>query len=203
VTLCADFFYVQRIPFFHTISRDLGFRTVSFVPNREKPTILSELLSAVHTYTSRGFRVRDVHADNEFDCVRDDILPIALDVVPADSHVGEVERSIRTMKERLRSCVHGLPFHRLPRLLIKHLVDDVVRNVNSFPWPNGVSDTLSPASIVTGVPSPDFTKLKLEFGTYVQVFEANDPSNTPKARSVGVIALNPTGNAAGDYWFHH
>jgi hypothetical protein len=31
-------------------------------------------------------------------------------VVPTDSHVGEVECSIRTLKERIRSTVHGLPF---------------------------------------------------------------------------------------------
>jgi hypothetical protein len=60
---------------------------------------------------------------------------------------------------------------------------------------------MSPASLVTGVPPPDFNKLRLEFGSYVQVFEANNPTNTPKARSVGAIALTPTGNANGDYYF--
>jgi hypothetical protein len=56
--------------------------------------------------------------------------------------------------------------------------------LNQFPWPNGISDTMSPASIITGVPPPDFNQLKLEFGSYVQVFEAT-----------------PTGNANGDYYF--
>jgi Reverse transcriptase (RNA-dependent DNA polymerase) len=201
VTLCADFFYVQGLVFFHTISRHLGFRTVRPVPDRGKPVILKELRHAISLYQHRGFDVRDVHGDHEFECIRDEIRPIELNIVPADCHVGEVERSIRTIKERLRTCVHGLPFARLPKLLIRHMVDDVIRNLNQFPWKNGVSNTISPAGLVAGTALPDFTKLRLEFGSYVQVFEDNEPTNTPRARSLGAIAMNPTGNAQGDYYF--
>jgi hypothetical protein len=66
---------------------------------------------------------------------------------------------------------------------------------------NGISDSLSPASLVTGLANPDFWHMRLEFGAYAQVFEDNDPSNTIRARSLGAIALNPTGNAQGDYFF--
>jgi hypothetical protein len=154
----------------------------------------------IKTYTSRGFNVMNLHGDHEFECVRPDLLPIHVDIVSPDSHVGEVERSIRTIKERLRSCVHGLPFKRLPKLLVEHLVAHALHCLNHFPWPNGISDTMSPASIVTGVSPLDYNKLSLEFGSYVQVFEDNNPTNTPKARSLGAIALTPTGNATGDYF---
>ena len=195
------FFYVQRIPFFHTILRNIGYRTASLVPNRDRDTILDTLQPVLKTYTSRVFTVTSLHGDHEFDCVRHDLLPIVTDIVSPDSHVGEIERSIRTVKERLRSCVHGLPFRRLPRLLLQHMVQHAMNCLNQFPWPHGISDTMSPASIVTGVPPPDFNQLKLEFGSYVQVFEANNPTNTPKARSPGAITLTPTGNANGDYFF--
>lgn len=62
--------------------------------------------------------------------------------------------------------------------MVTQMVADVVRCLNQFPWKNGISDTLSPASIVTGVPSPDYNHMRIEFGTYVHVFEDNDPSNT-------------------------
>jgi hypothetical protein len=127
--------------------------------------------------------------------------PIEINVVPADSHVGEVERSIRTMKERLRSMAHGMPYKRLPQLMITHMVADTVRCLNQFPWTNGISSTLSPASIVTGLGNPDYNQMRLEFGAYVQLFEDNDPSNTLRSRSLGAIALTPTGNAQGDYFF--
>ena len=81
------------------------------------------------------------------------------------------------------------------------MLDDAVRCLNQFPWKIGISATMSPASLVLGHATPDFTKMRLEFGTYVQVFEDNDPTNTPRARSLGAIALNPTGNAQGDYYF--
>jgi hypothetical protein len=201
VTLCADFFFVQGIPFFHTISRAIGFRTAHPVPDRSKSTILRCLRAVISRYESRGLTVCDIHADNELECVRDQLLPIAMNIVPADSHVGEVERSIRTIKERLRSCAHGLPFKRLPRLMIHHMVADALRCLNQFPHKNGISDTLSPDSIVTGAGHPVFHNMQLEFGTYVQVFEDNDPTNTLRARSMGAIALSPTGNAQGDYNF--
>ena len=43
--------------------------------------------------------------------------------------------------------------------------------------------------------------MRLEFGAYVQVFEDKDPTNTPRSRSLGAIALTPTGNAQGDFNF--
>ena len=201
VTVCADFFFVQGLPFFHTISRDIGYRTAAPVADRSKTTILRHLRDIFTRYTTRGFTVRDVHGDNELECTRTSILPIGLNIVPADSHVGEIERSIRTVKERLRSCAHGLPFKRLPRLMVAHMVADTMRCLNQFPWPNGISDTLSPDAIVTGTTVPDYNRMRIEFGAYVQLFEDNTPSNTLKSRSIGAIALSPTGNAQGDYFF--
>ena len=66
------------------------------------------------------------------------------------------------------------------------MVAEAVRCLNQFPWKNGVSADLSPAALVTGHPIPDFNQMQLEF---------NNPTNTPKARSLGAIALGPTGNA--------
>jgi hypothetical protein len=120
---------------------------------------------------------------------------------PPDSHVGEVERSVRTIKDRLRTGVHGLPFKRLPKIMVRHMVTDATRCLNQFPRKNGISATMSPATIVTGVGTPDYHRMKLEFGAYVQVFEDSEPTNTPRARSMGAIALCPTGNSQGDYYF--
>jgi hypothetical protein len=201
VTICIDFFFVQKIIYLHTISRDIGFRTVSCVLDRNKPTIMREMRAVIKLYESRGFHVCDIQADSEFECIRHDVRPIELNIVPADSHVGEVERSIRTLKERLRACVHGLPFKRLPKVMITHMVTDAVRCLNQFPWKYGVSDTMSPLSIVTGAPLPDYSNMRIEFGAYAQVFEDHTPTNTPRARTLGAIALNPMGNAQGDYYF--
>jgi hypothetical protein len=86
----VDFFFVQGIPFFHTISRGIGFRSVRQVPDRGRAVILRETRAIIKLYQSRGFHVCDIHADNEFECIREEIRPIEMNVVPADSHVGEV-----------------------------------------------------------------------------------------------------------------
>jgi hypothetical protein len=54
---------------------------------------------------------------------------------------------------------------------------------------------------MTGSPKPDFHHLRIEFGSYAQVFEANNPTNTNKARTTGAIALHPTGNTQGGFYF--
>jgi len=129
------------------------------------------------------------------------VLPSQLDVPAADDHVGEVERSVRTMKECTRTTIHGLPFKRLPKLMVKELVLNSAKGLNQFPAQNGISDTLSPLTILTGRPNPNYNDLKLEFGSYVQVFEDNNPTNTTASQNTGAIALNPTGNTSGDYFF--
>jgi hypothetical protein len=201
VTLCMDFLYVQGMCFLHSISRTIAFRTLSHVTSRGKRTILDEFRRILRLYQPRGFRVRDVHADNEFECIRDDIRPIELDIVPADSHVGEVERSVRTLKERTRCTVHGLPYKRLPKLMVREILKKELACLNMFPQPGSIAGNVSPNTIVTGKGLPDYNQMTIEFGAYAQVFEDNDPTNTTKARTVGAIALTRTGNANGDYYF--
>ena len=201
LTLCMDFFFVQGIAFLHSISRKIGFRTLAQVPNRSKTTILKETKSITHLYHARGLTICDIHADNEFECIREQVLPIDMHIVPADSHVGEIERSIRTIKERIRATAHGLPFKRLPKLMVTEITKHTVQCLNRFPWKNGISREMSPSTLVTGKPMPDYNNMRIEFGAYAQVFEDNTPTNTTKSRTVGAIALTATGNASGDYYF--
>jgi hypothetical protein len=69
----------------------------------------------IQLYQARGFNITDINCDIEFGCIRDHIFPITLNLVAADGHVGEVERSFRTIKKRNHSTVHGLPFEQIAR----------------------------------------------------------------------------------------
>jgi len=97
--------------------------------------------------------------------------------------------------------IHGLPFKRLPKLLITELVWQVIILLNFFPAPDSVSKTLSPKTIMTGKPNLNYNKCKIAFGSYALVFEDNDLTNTTKLCTTRAIALNPTGNSEGDYHF--
>ena len=205
LTLCADVLFVQGLPFLHTIARHIKFRTITAMNTSGNPSashIMNDLQGILQMYRTRGFVVSNLHADLQFEPLRNRLLPIHLNVAAQDDHVGDVERSVRTIKERVRSTVHGLPYRWYPVIMVKELVIHAIKSLNQLPSAfGGISPTESPRKIVTGLPDPDYSKMKIEFGQYAQVFEDNTPSNTNAARTTGAIALNPTGNEQGSYYF--
>ena len=110
----------------------------------------------------------------------------------------EVERSIKTTKEDLRTVVHGLPFQRLPKAMIRRMVASVDENNNQLPRPgNPVLSNHSPNDIIVGGPKLECNLLAFEFGTYAQAFDVT--SNTIRGRTLGSIILDRTGNANNSY----
>ncbi len=127
-------------------------------------------------------------------------IGITLNTVAANEHVPEVKRHIRTIKERARRVVTMLPFQRFPARITIELIHYCVLWLNSFPANGGISDTMSPRSIVVGSEVDYTNHCKIEFGTYVQTHELHD--NTMLPRTTGAIALRPTGNAQGGHYFY-
>jgi hypothetical protein len=162
-------------------------------------TFKASIASNLAIYRARGFSPTAIHADGEFHALQPSFPEIRFSICSADDHVPEIERAIRTVKETIRSTIHGMPFACLPRVLVKELAAAAIRTINMLPHRDGVSPHMSPATIVTGQPKTDYRTLRLEFGTYVQVYDGT--SNDTKSRTLGAIATNPTGNASGDYYF--
>ena len=88
----------------------------------------------------------------------------------------------------------------MPRRLIIEMVYAANYWLNMFPRQGGVSKTLSPRALLTGKTWSYTTHCKLEFGDYVQTHEEHD--NSMAARTIGAIALRPTGNTQGGYFFY-
>lgn len=112
VQLCVDLCFVNNVAFLITISRNIKLRTVDDLKNTKDNTVLSSLQDVIKIYTSRGFEVEYVNANNGFKGIATALLPVRLNLASAGEHVPEVERSIRTLKERTRAAIHGLPFKR-------------------------------------------------------------------------------------------
>ena len=110
VLLFADTSFVNGIPFFLTLSKDLNVRMVCDVPDRKSKSYISALSAMMSQYASRGLIVTDIKADNEFSFIDGQFENINVSIVAADAHVPEIEREIRTIKESIRCIVHGLPF---------------------------------------------------------------------------------------------
>jgi hypothetical protein len=85
--------------------------------------------------------------------------------------------------------------------MIIDLVNTSIRSLNQTPAQNGISDRISPLTLVTGKGNIDYNNLKLAFGSYVQVLEDNDRTNTTAPRSIGAIALSISPNENGHYRF--
>jgi hypothetical protein len=131
-----------------------------------------------------------------------------MNIAAADAHVPEIERSIGTTKERTRGTIQGMPFRRIPRVMVNAIVERAIRGLNQFParctrrrLRHQTPDTISPLTIMTGMPGPDYNTFKIEFGSYAQVFEANDPTNTMRTHNTGAIALYPNDGEGGGYTF--
>ena len=201
VCLCFDFFFVNRIPFIHSTSTKINFRTAKHVEDRKSTTILSEVKSVIKLYEDRGFRVTEVRGDGEFKGLDGKINPRKVTIVPKDAHVPEVERSNRTVKNSLRTVTHGLPFRRIPKVMVLEMVFFCIKNLNLYPSSNGISTSLSPLSIVRGEGPPDYNNLGLEFGSYAQVFNDNPISNSMAARTTDAIALCPSYSSTGGQYF--
>ena len=110
--------------------------------------------------------------------------------VPAQQHVPEIERTIRTAKDRHRCAHHNLPFQAIPKVMIKALARRVVKFVNMFPPKGGVSEYWSPRAIVTGRPLDYNASCICPFGSFLEASHEPSPSIAPAPRSLDAIYLD-------------
>ena len=198
IDLSADIMFVNKVAFLVTLSHGLRFGTVSALPNRQTGTIITRIKQTVRLYHHRGFRIRSLFADSEFEPIRPS-FPF-LETAGADDHVPTIEWYIRTIKDRARSAWHSMPFHYTPKLLIIHLVQNAVFWLNAFPTPNGISSHHSPRYIMTGRSIDSKLHARLQFGEYIQMHEEH--SNDMNARTTGGICMGPTaGSSNGSHKF--
>jgi hypothetical protein len=197
VTLAVDIMFVNRVPFLITLSRNLRFLTVENLPNRKENTVRDKLLSVLRLYRHRGFHVATVLADPEFEMLRP-YIP-TLNTCAADEHVPDIERAIRSMKDRVRSTHSRLPFKYLPRLIVVRLVANAVLWMNALPQPLGVLTDHSPRYLLLGRDLTYDKHVRLPFGSYVQTHEEH--TNDMRHRTLGAICLGPSGNAQGGHFF--
>jgi hypothetical protein len=181
VFLTTYIFFVKNVPFFLTLSCKICFTEVNHLADRMVPQIFKAFKEMYQYYLQRGFHIKTVHADGDY--------------------VPEIESRIQEVRKRCRATRHNLPFETIPKLMTIHIVLIVVKLLNFFPTMGGVSDTLSPKTIMSGE-TLDFKKhLSLQIGQYCQVYEEDNPQNSQVARTKGAISLGPSGNLQGGFKF--
>lgn len=202
VVVAADLMYINGITFFITISRNIKFGTIEMVRSKSTKVIMKSIIQINNAYSGRGFNITHLLMDGEFESIRGELatLKITLNTVGRGEHVPDIERYIRTVKERCRCMFHSLPFDMVPKKLIMEMAYSAVFWLNAFPTADGITNQYSPRAIIIGQHVDFNSHCALEFGTYSQVHEEHD--NTMQARTTGAIALHPTGNVQGGYYFY-
>ena len=133
----------------------------------------------------------EVHADNEFEKVGNDLLPVQMCLCGTDEHVPEIERSVQTQKNEKRSVCHAMPYKCMPHILIRELIKQGNEFLNAFGSKDILGDGLTPRNIIDNLPHIDYNDLKYEFGQYIQLHVTEKVTNTMKSRTIGAIVMGP------------
>ena len=106
------------------------------------------------------------------------------------------------MKERIRCILNTpSPYLRVSKLMVTAAAEFANTMLNDVQAFDGVSSTISPATIITGRPPTNLAHLRLNFGDYVHLTVETPPYNSMKPHTVPCIALRPTLNYQGSYYF--
>ena len=200
LALGLDFFFINGNIFLLSKSHKVDFLTAQYCNSRSLRTIVTAVEKILHKCDCRGFEITDLHGDNEFDkeAFKDFLEPISFHSYGREEHVGFIERPVRTIKERCRSTCSAMPYRRITILMVRSLIEGVVSMLNAFPSKNGMSDTISPATIIEGKPKLDLEKNMIVFGSYALVYSGTTNDNKPRA--VPAIALRRSNNNGGHYF---
>jgi hypothetical protein len=137
--------------------------------NRKVGTIFKAFKEIYKFYLHRGFRIENLHVDGKFMPLQALIQAMPggprVNLASSNEHVPEIERQIRVVTERARAVRCSLPFSRIPKLLMIHLIFNCVKLLNHFPAKGGILDTLSPKTIMTGKTLHYKKHLSLQMGS--------------------------------------
>ena len=111
-----DFFFLT------TLSRKIKLRTVEHVVTQTTASLISALNKVINMYARGGFIVNLIMMDQEFANLESYFDLVEINTTVAHKHDGEIEQSIRTIKERARAISTVLPFSVLPKQIVIHLV---------------------------------------------------------------------------------
>ena len=166
-----DIFFVNKIPFFHTKTENINFRTVQQINSRKMRDIIAGINFVKNKYEKSDFKISQWHGDNEFDVIemKNALLPATLEPYARGEHVGFIERSIREIKERARATCAGLPFKRYPKIMVVELMNGIVHMLDTFTTTNNIGTNLSPGMIVEGRNKYNMAMNKIKFGSYALV----------------------------------
>jgi len=161
-------------------------------------------------YQSYKHKVKQINSDSENNLMACQTqlnnLEVQLRHVPPYQHEQRMERYVRTIKDRCRSVLDGLPYD-LPHELYAELIQAVIVWINDLP--NSLHPTLSPRAVTEGTKLDVTQRCMIPFGTLAMFHVAGkDQQGIDKflPRSEVGIVLGPaltSSKAVRCYLFHN
>ena len=172
------------------------------IPNCTEKELFIAIDNNLCQYNNAGFTIKTIHADCEFKPLFEQVcdnLDVTMNYPPAQAHVPEAERNIKTLKERICIGFFRLPYKAIPSIMINRLVLESAFRLNLFPAKGGVSSYYS-LQVIPHRTVIEYSKhCAIPFGAYVQAAD----ENTIKKCTNQAIYLRPLRNQqGGDELFH-
>ena len=136
VILTCDILFVNKIPFFLTLSQKIYFTEVNNLANCTVTEIFKAFKEVYQYYLHCGFRITILHVDGKFGPLKSLIKSLQvgalINLATSNEHVSNIESQIRVVKERCRATCHGLPFQQILKLLTTHIIVNMVKMIRLF-----------------------------------------------------------------------
>ena len=103
ITLAVDIYFINGYRILQTISRHIMFQTSILLANAKTDTLFKPIKAIAGQYQARGFSVTQIHGDNKFNKIKDQLgndpeLKILFYLCTGDSHVQQLRGIISLAK---------------------------------------------------------------------------------------------------------
>lgn len=200
-TIHTDLMYVNGTAYLLSVYDPLEYVKVTRLKAKDEWSLWRALEQHINYPKRFGLEVVKVRVDNESAMASEFFqrkLGDLIDMGGASISVPMVERKIRTVKERIRAVITTLPYN-LTEKLEEWLVKGSIYTINLVPTRNSY-EFASPREKLHGCIIDAQMDLKHGFGDYCQVHE-EDTDNSMRERTVGALALKPTGATDGSWYY--
>ena len=138
------------------------------IRNKDAVHLKTAILAMLAEYSTQGGVVTHIQGDGAFKCLEPWLATkqIRLTVCDAEKHVPRAERSIRELKEKIRSYRLQMKFKKLPKRFTIEMIKESIKVLSSLPKHNSNLHLVqSPRELVTGI---KLVVSKIQMGQYCQ-----------------------------------
>ena len=204
-TMFVDLMFVNGVSYLISVFKPLEYVAVTKIAKKDINTLLNTTISHMNIVRKHGHKVPLCRIDGESAMSSEWFVSkisaegTILDTTGAGEAVSVVERKIRHTKNLMRGIINTLPY-RLTEQLESWLIRYVVSRINIVPTRNNF-DYVSPREKLWGRRINVDKELKHGFGDYVQV-HVSTVDNSMVERTSGALAMMPSGNLEGSWYYY-